>query len=240
MRAILTFHSIDDSGSVLSFPPPTFARLLDALQRAELPICDLDTLLAPATKRGVALTFDDGMHSVFTHALPVLRDHAAPAHLFLTTSAVGGNNRWATQPAKAPQFDMLSWSELETLQQGGMMIESHTHNHPDLRDLDQARIAAECDEADRIIADRVGRRPRYFAYPYGHRNQRASDYVRKHYRASVTIELREVTDSEDSAALPRLDTYYLQSPWVFDRLDAAMPRAYLALRGALRRLRGSE
>ena len=240
MRAILTFHSIDDSGSVLSYSRRGFAALLAALQRADLPMCDLDTLLSPATKRGVAITFDDGMRSVFTEALPILRDHAVPAHLFLTTGAVGGNNRWPTQPAKAPGFDMLNWDEIEKLQQAGVLVESHTHSHPDLRELDERDIAAECSEADRIIQERLGRRPAYFAYPYGHRNARASDYARGHYQASVTIELREIKGGEDAAALPRLDAYYLHAPWVFSRLDAPLPRAYLALRGALRRLRGSE
>jgi peptidoglycan/xylan/chitin deacetylase (PgdA/CDA1 family) len=240
MRAILTFHSIDDSGSVLSFPPRTFANFLEALHRAGLPVCDLDTLLAPATRRGVALSFDDGMRSVFTHALPVLRDHAVPAHLFLTTGAVGGSNRWPTQPARAPAFDMLNWDEIEKLQLAGVRMESHTHSHPDLRDLDDRGIAAECGEADRIIEERLGRRPQYFAYPYGRLTTRASDYARGCYRASVTTELREITGNEDFAALPRLDTYYLRASWVFRRLDAVLPRAYLALRGALRKLRGSE
>jgi peptidoglycan/xylan/chitin deacetylase (PgdA/CDA1 family) len=240
MRAILTFHSIDDSGTVLSFPPRTFAKLLQAMRQTRLPVCDLDTLLAPETQHGVALTFDDGMRSVFTHALPILRDHAVPAHLFLTTGAVGGRNRWSTQPAQAPSFDMLNWDEIEKLQQAGLRIESHTHSHPDLRDLDDRSIAAECSEADHIIEGRLGRRPQYFAYPYGYRSARALDYARGHYRASVTTELREIKGTEDPAALPRLDSYYLRAPWVFRRLDAALPRSYLALRGAVRRLRGSE
>jgi hypothetical protein len=37
------------------------ANLLEALHHAGLPLCDLDTLLAPATQRGVALSFDDGI-----------------------------------------------------------------------------------------------------------------------------------------------------------------------------------
>src|SRR5437763_8996597 len=73
MRAILTFHSIDDSGSVLSYSPNTFDKLLLALQRSAIPLLDLGTLLRPETKTGVALTFDDGMRSIFTEALPILR-----------------------------------------------------------------------------------------------------------------------------------------------------------------------
>src|SRR5258707_8203499 len=99
VRAILTFHSIDDTGSVLSYSLKTLDRLLLALQRSGIPLLDLDTLLRPQTKTGVALTFDDGMRSVFTEALPILGNHSAPAHLFLTTGGVGMTNRWPSQPA---------------------------------------------------------------------------------------------------------------------------------------------
>lgn len=240
MRAILTFHSIDDTGSVLSFPPATFAKLLASLHDSGILVCDLDTLLAPDTQRAVTLTFDDGMRSVFTHALPVLREFKMPAHLFLATGAVGGSNRWATQPAHAPSFDMLNWDEIEQLQRDGVRIESHTHSHPDLRELDAAQIAAECDAADQVIETLLGRRPRFFAYPYGYRNAQVCDAVRGRYQASVTTALNTLRGMEDRAVLPRLDTYYLRSPWVFKRLDAALPRTYLALRGVLRKLRGSE
>jgi len=225
---------------MLSFPQRTFASLLQALHHTGVPIFDMDTLLAPGTRHGVALTFDDGMRNVYTDALPVLRDHGAPAHLFLTTGTVGKQNHWPTQDTLAPTFDMLNWDEIGKLQQAGVRIESHTHTHPDLRDLDERSIAAECGEADRIIEERLGRRPQYFAYPYGYRSARACDYARGHYRASVTTELREIRGNEDSAALPRLDSYYLRAPWVFRRLDATLPRSYLALRGALRRLRGKD
>src|SRR6202051_3716135 len=96
MRAILVFHSIDDSGSVLSYPAKTLDGLLEALERSHIPVMDLDTLLRPATQCGVALTFDDGIRSVFTDALPILRSRCVPAHLFLTTGYVGLTNRWAT------------------------------------------------------------------------------------------------------------------------------------------------
>ena len=239
MRAILTFHSVDDSGSVLSYPPRTFAALLDGLRGAGIPVLDLDALLANDAAHGVAITFDDGMRNVLTHALPVLRDHGAPAHLFLTTDAVG-RERWATPRSPEPAFDMLAWPEVEQLHAGGVHIECHTHTHPDVRTLETARILDECETADAHIERRLGRRPRYFAYPFGFHDARTREAVRPRYRASVTTQLRMLGARDDAAALPRLDAYYLQSPWIFRRLDGAVPRAYLGLRGALRRVRGSE
>ena len=185
MRAILTFHSIDDTGSVLSYPPKTFDRLLLALQRSGIPLLDLDTLLRPQTKTGVALTFDDGMRSVFTEALPILRSHSAPAHVFLTTGVVGMTNRWPSQPAAAPLFEMLRWREIEALQQcRDPHRGAYGESHPDLRQLSDDALRAECERADETIASILGVRPRYFAYPYGLNDTRVRSFARERYVGS--------------------------------------------------------
>lgn len=240
MRAIITFHSIDSEDSVLSYPPALFARLLTALDRCDLPVCSLNTLLDKATTRGVALTFDDGMKSVARNALPVLRDHAAPAHLFLTTAAVGQDNRWPTQPDDAPCYEMLDWDEIEQLHTAGTLIESHTHTHPDLCQLSAEEIENECEAADNIIEQRLGRKPRYFAYPYGYYDEAAVSTVSRRYSAAVTTRLHCLGAGDDLATLPRLDSYYLRNPWLIDHLDSAMGRLYLQARSLMRTLRGSQ
>jgi peptidoglycan/xylan/chitin deacetylase (PgdA/CDA1 family) len=238
MRAILTFHSIDDSGSVLSYSPDTLDKLLLALQRSAIPLLDLGTLLRPETKTGVALTFDDGMRTVFTEALPILRSHSAPAHLFLTTDVVGMTNRWPSQPSAAPLFEMLHWREIEALQGAGIYIEAHTASHPDLRQLSDDALCAECDRADEIIAAMLGVRPRYFAYPYGLNDTRVRSFARQRYIGSVTTDGRLLQPTEDRAALPRLETYYLRREFLFRSLQSPATHAYIALRRAFRRLRG--
>ena len=237
MRAILTFHSIDDSGSVLSYAPKMLSKLLDAIKRCDLPILDLDRLLQPDTPCGVALTFDDGMRTVFTEILPILRGYSVPAHLFLTTGVVGATNRWPGQPPYAPLFDMLHWSEIEALQRAGMRIEAHTVNHPDLRQLSDAELRDECEGADEAIASRLGVRPRYFAYPYGHNDARVRAFARDRYCGSLTADLRMLRREEDKAALPRLDAYYLRRELIFGDLRSLRSLAFLGLRRALRLLR---
>ena len=156
-RAVLTFHGVDDRAGALSYPPADFEALLATLAAASVPIVSLDALLATDTTSGVSLTFDDGMRSVFDVALPILRRHGAPAHLFLRTGAVGG----AT--AEASACPTLDWDQINLLAEGGVAIESHTHSHQDLRVLSDAEIDAECAMADTLIERHVGQRPRYFA-----------------------------------------------------------------------------
>jgi peptidoglycan/xylan/chitin deacetylase (PgdA/CDA1 family) len=240
MKAIITFHSIDDSGSVLSFSEERFERLLKSLHQSALPVLNLDDLLADDIKKGVALTFDDGMRSLYNAALPILREYDVPAHLYLTTAAIDKDNRWATQPDDAPGFDMLNWDEIEALHATGVVIDSHTHNHPDMRKISRDEMQEECDMADDLIEQRLGRRPQYFAYPYGYKNNSVSDFVRERYKATVTTELRMLNGHEDVANLPRLDSYYLKNNWLQDNLANTAGRAYLSLRSLMRTMRGTQ
>jgi peptidoglycan/xylan/chitin deacetylase (PgdA/CDA1 family) len=239
MRAILIFHSIDDSGSVLSYPAKTLDGLLEALERSHIPVMDLDTLLRPETRCGVALTFDDGIRSVFTDALPILRSRGLPAHLFLTTGYVGLTNRWPSQPVHAPLFEMLSWSEIETLQTAGITIEAHTASHPDLRNLNEDDVRAECERADQAISSRLGYQPRYFAYPYAQSNARVRAFAGLRYAACLAGGTRVLGSGEDMSALPRIDSYYLQSEWIYRNLSSRRSRTYIQARRTLRRLRNA-
>lgn len=236
MKAIITFHSIDDSGSVLSFPAQRFREFVERLVRSETPPMDLDALLSPATRSGVSLTFDDGMQSVAKNALPVLRDHNVPAHLFLPTEHVGRDNRWPGQPAGAPVFSLMSWSDVERCQAGGMRIESHSASHADLQTLSAGAAEADCARADIVIEQRVGRAPRYLAYPYGHFNAAIATRLCRRYAGCVTTELRYLGPHDYPGALPRLDSYYLVRPWS-DNLVSLPVRSYLQMRSWLRGLR---
>ncbi len=236
MRAVLTFHSIDDSGSVLSFAPVRFAELVESLARSGVPVVAFDDLLQ--LREGIAITFDDGMATLHRHALPVLRAHGFPAHLFLTTGAVGKDNMWPSQPRAAPRFDMLGWRQVEDCVAQGMLVESHTASHPDLRTLDDARIVAECRAADEEIERRLGRRPRLFAYPYGFADERVRRAVAPLYAGCFSTRLDYLRDQADLSDLPRLDTYFLRAPALFRHLRSAPVHLYIGLRAAIRRIRG--
>lgn len=240
MRAILTFHSIDDSGSVVSCSPKIFAHLLAVLAERKIPVCSLETLLRPETRRGVAITFDDGMRSVYRYAMPVISDYGAAAHVFITTNAVGDNMNWPRQPADIPSFEMLDWSEIEKLHSAGVAIESHTHTHPDMRTLTQEQMEDECGTADAMIEKYLGRRPAYFAYPFGYHGQQARLFAGSRYQGAVTTELRMLGQCEDTAAIPRIDSYYLQSAALISHIDSLPVKGYLAARNVLRNWKGSQ
>jgi len=238
MRAIFTFHSIDDERSLLSFSPKSLSALLNALKNKKIPVCDINTLMKPETKRGVALTFDDGMHSVIKNALPVLKDYGVNAHIFISTDSVN-SKKWPTPTTGIPGFKMLGWGEIEKLHKYGIHIESHTKTHPDMRTLSSSCVEDECIGSDEIILERLGRLPEYFAYPFGYHNNSTRNFIRQRYRGGVTTELRMIGNNEDLATIPRLDSYYFRSDATINRLDSPAMNAYLYLRWKLRTWKGS-
>jgi peptidoglycan/xylan/chitin deacetylase (PgdA/CDA1 family) len=239
MRAVFTFHSIDDSGSVLSFPAALFDRFLTVLNALNIPVVDLNTLLSTEGEPGVVLTFDDGMQSVFSNALPIMKKHGVTAHVFITTKAVGTDRLWPDKAGGPLSFNMLSWDEIEQLKLAGISIDAHTQTHPNMRKIGLQQIEDECQGADEELKQRLGVLPEYFAYPFGFHNPVVRGYVRDRYKSAVTTELRYLGNNEDLAALPRVDSYYFQSPWLLQNMNSLPVKAYLNLRWLLRTFRGT-
>ncbi len=235
-RAVLTFHSVDDSGSVLSFPTRAFRALVERLAAARTAVVDFAELLQ--RQDGVTFTFDDGMRTVHRHALPVLRDHGFPAHLFLTTGRVGKDIGWPSQDGNTETFDMLDWPEIDECVRAGFRVECHTVTHPDLRRLSPERIIGECSSADDEIEGRTGRRPTLLAFPFGRFDDRVRHTLAPRYAGCFTTRLGYLRRTNDLSRLPRLDTYYLQAPVWYERPFAARTRGYVALRALIRAVRG--
>ncbi len=243
MRALLTFHSIDDDGSVLSFAPSALRGLLRGIRESGHAVVSLRTLLAePSVPNRVALSFDDGFRSVHSEALPILREAGATATLFLTTGHLGGENDWPSQPSWAPRLAMLGWPEVAELVQAGWEIQSHTVHHPDLRTYADSAIRAELAAADAAIARASGRQPDCFAYPYGRHDARVAAIAGERYAHIVTTQLAPLDGRSPESlrrhGIPRLDSYYLRDARLQRSFGSRRMRAYLAARAALRWLRG--
>lgn len=238
MRAVLTFHSIDGLPGPLSYSADDLERMLDALEEAKLPVLSLDDLLASPDKHGVGLTFDDGISTVVETAMPILRDRNLPAHVFVISKWVGGDNRWPGQPDNATPFKLMNWNQLEAIQKAGFRIEAHTASHPDLRSLNEEAIDEEMEQADAEIELRLGRRPQYFAYPYGYHDERVRSIAGRRYRGAFTTILDYLGSNTNLDEIPRLDTHYLRSPALVRSLASQSVRSYIAFRRAMRRLRG--
>lgn len=228
MRAILTYHSIDDSGSPVSLAAAAFRRHVDWLAAGAVRVASLDDLLAgPAAEPAVALTFDDAFAN-FADAAPLLLERGWPVTLFVVTDHVGGTNAWGGRPAPGiPTLPLLDWGALGRLAEAGVTIGSHTRRHPRLPALGPAELEDELGDSAARIARELGTAPRWFAYPYGALSRRVVERAAAHYAGAVTTEHRPLGRREAAWRLPRLDAWYFRGPaalrgWGGPRLRSAI------------------
>ncbi|MGH9901722.1 MAG: polysaccharide deacetylase family protein, partial [Pyrinomonadaceae bacterium] len=241
---ILTYHSLDTSGSVISLAPEVFAGQMACLADGGWRGVSLGEAVEHRDAEGswpertVALTFDDGYENFYESAWPVLRRHGFSATVFLVSGHVGGSNDWDAPPAGLGERRILSWSQAAELARAGIEIGAHTRTHPDLRRLPAEQIKEEVAGSRVEIEDRLGRAVESFAYPFGGTSRAAVEAVGGEFRAACTTELKRA-NGEPPHQLPRIDMYYVRSSKGFARLLDGRLDNYLAVRRLVRRVRGA-
>ena len=210
MRAILTYHSIDDSGSAISRRPEMFRRHVRWFASGRVRVVDLPTLIAlPDTEDAVAVTFDDGFRNFRERALPQLLGHGLPTTVFVVAGRVGETNAWSGSPDHdVPVLPLLDWSEIGALATDGVAIGSHSLTHARLPRLDPRRLEDEVSGSADLIERRAGVRPRAFVYPYGDLDARTAAAVAGVYDVACTTEFRAIAGEVEPSCLPRLDAFY--------------------------------
>lgn len=241
---IITFHSIDDSGSVISTPRAGLARIVEDLATAGWRGCTLSDALA-AWRRGdggerlVALSFDDGYRNVLRHALPLLSDAGFSATVFVITERCGEDNLWAGQDAAIPAMELLGWPELDELLSAGWEVGAHGCRHLALPPLSREQVRRELRQARDILERRLSVDVPLFAYPYGAHDDTVRELARDVYEGACGTRLALATPADLRAPfeLPRIDAYYLRGFAVTDAIDSFIGRGYLAVRRWGRALR---
>jgi peptidoglycan/xylan/chitin deacetylase (PgdA/CDA1 family) len=241
MRAIITYHSLDRSGSVISLSPESFRSHVDWLASGRVRVVTVEELLVlNDTVDAVALTFDDGFSNFATEAAPLLRERGLPATVFVVTGHVGGDNRWRGRTdAGIPVLPLLGWDDLGALRESGFTLGAHTRTHANLLTLGEAEVAEDLGGAADEMHRRLGERPKGFAYPYGAVDAVVAQTSARHYQWACTTEFRSVASRDPMTLLPRLDAWYFREPDRLARWGSPGFRAWLWHRRQLRRARAT-
>lgn len=236
MRAILTYHSVDPSGSPISVDEAAFRAHVQFLASGAVRVVPLDAILAPSTpSNGVAITFDDAFGNFATIAWPLLRDRGLPVTLFVVSGHAGGTNAWGGRSSSAvPTMDLMSWDAIARVADEGASLGAHSRTHPDLRRLPRTQLADEIAGSVDDIAAKTGVRPASFAYPYGGIDSTVEEAAAPVVRLAVTTQLRTLRHDERPLRLPRLDAFYLREPGRIESWGSPAWHRRLRLRGALR------
>jgi peptidoglycan/xylan/chitin deacetylase (PgdA/CDA1 family) len=142
------------------------------------------------------LTFDDGLLSQYTNAVPVLGDLGVPAVFFVLPGFADGVHRY------------MSFEQLQALAQAGFEVESHTCNHPNLPLLARRNpdaFFAELQDCKQQLEDLIDAPVDYVAYPSGAYDPAVLDAVARFgYRAAFTTRLSAVLPATSPYTLPRI------------------------------------
>jgi peptidoglycan/xylan/chitin deacetylase (PgdA/CDA1 family) len=234
--AILAYHSLDTSRSVISIAPEIFRRQMECLAGNGVPVVPLATV--QKVPGSVALTFDDAYRNLCEHALPELARHGFPATVFVVAGHCGGWNDWDQKGYQGiPRLPLMDWPELREMAAAGVELGGHSVRHPDLTALPPDRVRREMQACRDEIEQKTGQPARTFAYPYGLVTPPVRRIAAEYYEAACGTELRFVAPGDNPHELPRLDVYYLQDPRRFEEVVTGGGAAYIAFRRTLRRLR---
>jgi peptidoglycan/xylan/chitin deacetylase (PgdA/CDA1 family) len=236
---ILTFHSLDNSESVLSFPPQLFRRGLTMLHEQGYTTMSLRKAAEsmrhgePLPERSLILTFDDGFESIYSEALPVLQECRMTATVFI----IGGT--MASADRSSPYFGRatLTSRQMRGMHECGIDIGSHSLTHPDLTKLSQDRIEAEIRDSKKIIEDQLGASVYSFAYPFGRYDTRSRRVAGQTFDCACSASLGIASSGSDVYALKRVDAYYLRREKTFNLILSRFFPAYVWSRNVPRRIR---
>ncbi len=231
---VLTFHSLDNSGSVISCRPDLFRRQMEELAASGIPVVPLANI--QQRPGALALTFDDGFGNFLDHALPVLTEFNLPATVFVVSGYCGQSNNWPSQPVSAPRMQLMSWGDLRTIPKL-ISIGAHTVTHPNLSILTPNEVWDELQNSRLAIEERLGGAVASLAYPYGRFNGAISAAARNLFSVGCTTALRMVSLGSDPILLPRIDACYLKYPSSVPGLMTVKGQVYIYIRRFLRERR---
>src|SRR5258708_3911873 len=173
---VLAFHKIGapprgSSNTWFYIPIPVFEGYLKWLRDGSWRGIDADTFVASLTHpeilppRSALLTVDDGYRSMRHAAVPLLSDYGFPSVLFVSTSFIGGTNRF--DQGVEPEEPICDWDDLLEIQRSGVSLQSHGVTHRHLSELGLDELRHELWASKSALEARTGQSVTLFSFPYG-------------------------------------------------------------------------
>lgn len=218
---ILTYHSLDESRSVISTSPSTFKKQMEYLWEKGYKTLSLSEVInltykrEPFREKTIVITFDDGYKNVYTEALPVLKKYGFKGTVFLVTDYCGKFNNWPSQRNSIERRPLLSWAEIEEMHKYGIEFGAHTLTHPDLTQIPIQQAEHEIVESKVKIQDYLCVEVQVFAYPYGRYNSEVKEIVQNNFEGACSNKLGKLEIDCNPYVLKRVDMYYLSNHRLF-------------------------
>ena len=217
--AILSYHAVGERSDAGYFGNISTERFRESIEYlvANADIVPLSAIPKEGSGRRVAVTFDDGLKSVYTDALPILREYDVPATVFLNPAFLDDRNRELAVARHGIDDTgpiMLGDEAVAELVEDPLItVGNHTLTHRDLSAVDDTEtLRTEIIESKHRLEDRYGISVEQFSYPHGAFSERSRRLVEATHEISVTA-ASFLVDEGVRHQLPRLSGH--KSPRAF-------------------------
>lgn len=208
---ILQYHHVSDATpKSTSITPEQFSVHLKYLQENNFNVVPLSQIInsiqnkKPLKNKTVAITFDDAYIDILTNAKPLLDKYNYPYTIYVNPGIINRN-----QDKKNSHY--LSWAQLKTLGDDGVIIANHGFEHDSLTRIEgnlsqeqwlekQTKLLL---KAENIIKEKTGQSWHYFAYPYGEYNPEIQNWIKRNNFIAFSQQSGAVGLHTDLTSIPR-------------------------------------
>lgn len=184
---VLLYHHVGPpqpgTPASLTVSPAKFERQVRWLaRRGYRGICSTDWLRWRNEGRGLPgkpllFTFDDGYADLAEYALPVLRQYAFGASVYIVTEQLGGKSAW-DEASGCGTNRLMTADQIRFWAAQGIEFGAHSRTHADLTTLTPERLEEEVMGSKVDLEMLLGEPVRSFAYPFGFHTEGVVDCVR--------------------------------------------------------------
>lgn len=204
---ILQYHHVsDDTPKSTSISPQQFAKHMQYLADNDFTVLPLNEVVdaikkqQPLPNKSVVITFDDAYLDILENAKPILDQHQFPFTIFINPGIVDKGSA-----------HYLSWSQLKTMADDGVMIANHGFEHESWarvpKDINLntwlAQKIALLKKAEAKIKAKTGQSWQYFAYPYGEFSPRIQQLLEQNQFIAFSQQSGAVGQDTDLTSVPR-------------------------------------
>jgi peptidoglycan/xylan/chitin deacetylase (PgdA/CDA1 family) len=206
---ILAYHSVGTPQWGLNdVTPRDFERHLQLAVDGGWSFATPAEVLAEPDRPLLALTFDDGVSSVLTNALPVLRHHGIPATAFIVTGWADGRQQFGHEY-------VLDWPGVRAVHDAGITIASHSVTHADFGRLRPEEARRELEVSRERLREMLGVETDEFAIPLGQSRNWTAAAGRAAVDAGYRVVYAQAVNTRPAGTVPRTFITRVDRPLLF-------------------------
>lgn len=233
---VLCYHSFADDSWRYSVSLKRLREQIAFLKKEGYKFVTLDDINDYINKKkslpskSIAITVDDGYQDVLKAVGLFKREKFLPT-LFMVSEPQNVNRQELNSNKK-----LLSTTELRYLQSQGWEIGVHSATHSDLVKTSIKNLHTEIVTAKKKLEKVLGRKVKYFAYPFGSYNNNVLKKVSEGgYRMAVSMDDRMVLPGIDTLTVPRLE---VNNTYSLSEFKTIFSPSVISVRRNIRRLIG--